>query len=66
MTTLLATTGTISGIVGILLCTIAGMARLSGSFYLLGYEANSLLMVGIAFITMACFIKLEQLARQRP
>jgi len=66
MTTLLATTGTISGIVGILTCMIAGLTRISGSFHLLGYEANTLLMVGIAFIAMACFIKLEQLARQTP
>ncbi len=65
MKTLLAITGTISGIVGILLCLIAGLVRLSGSFYLLGYGVQSLLMVGIAFIIMACFLKLEQLTRQR-
>lgn len=65
MTTLLATSGTISGIVGILLCMVAGLARLSGSFYLLGYEAQTILVAGIAFIAMACFLKLEQLTLQR-
>ncbi|MCP4341868.1 MAG: hypothetical protein GY799_24040 [Desulfobulbaceae bacterium] len=66
MAALFAITGTISGIVGILLCTIAGIVRLTGSFFLLGYQANTLLMVGVAFLAMACFIKLEQLARQKP
>jgi len=64
MATLLATTGTISGIIGIALCMVAGLARVSGNFYLLGYGTQSLLVAGIAFITMACFLKLEQLTRQ--
>ncbi|MCP4126740.1 MAG: hypothetical protein GY753_06720 [Gammaproteobacteria bacterium] len=66
MAALFATTGTISGIVGILLCAIAGIVRLTGSYFLLGYQANTLLVVGIAFLAVACFIKLEQLTRQRP
>lgn len=64
MNTLLARLGTALGIIGILTCLTAGLVRLSGAYYLSGYSAQSLLMIGIASIIIACFFKLEYLSRQ--
>ena len=55
MNTLLARLGTALGIIGILTCLTAGLVRLSGAYYLSGYSAQSLLMIGIASIIIACF-----------
>lgn len=63
MNTLLATLGSLVGTVGILVCLIAGLTRLTGSYYLFGYSAQSLLMIGVAAIIMACYLKLEHLSR---
>jgi len=64
MNTLLTRLGTGIGIIGILVCLIAGLVRLSGNYYLSGYSVQSLLMIGIASLIMACFLKLEYLSRR--
>lgn len=64
MNRLLANLGSIAGIIGILICLVAGLVRLSGSFYLSGYSAQSLFVIGIASIIMACYLKLEHLSRK--
>ncbi len=52
-----------SGLLGVLICAAAGLARLSGSFYLGGYAATTLFMVGIGLMVFACLLKLEALSR---
>ncbi len=65
MNTLLTNAGTLAGVIGILICLTGGLVRLSGGYYVSGYSVQSLLMVGIAFILIACFLKLEYLVRQQ-
>jgi hypothetical protein len=45
---------------GIALCAAAGVARLGGSSYILGFEGQSLFLAGIALMVLACLIRLEQ------
>ena len=59
MKTILKAAGSFAGIAGIILCAIAGFTRVSGSYYLAGYEASTFFIGGIALLTMACYLKLE-------
>jgi type IV secretory pathway VirB2 component (pilin) len=61
MRQLLTLAGSIAGVLGILLCALSGLARLSGSFYLAGYESTTVFMVGTGIMVFACLIKLELL-----
>ena len=63
MDNLLGTAGNIAGILGILVCAVAGIFRLSGSFYVFGYEAQTLFIAGTALMVMACLAKLHQIAK---
>jgi type IV secretory pathway VirB2 component (pilin) len=53
--------GNIAGGLGILICLVAGLARLAGSFYLFKFEVVTLFIGGIALMVMACLVKLQQL-----
>lgn len=64
MRQLLTLSGSIAGVLGILLCAMSGVARLSGSFYLAGYEATTVFMVGTGIMVFACLIKLELISTQ--
>jgi len=57
--------GNIAALVGILICAIAGGVRLSGSFYVIGYEGKTLFLAGIALMVMACLAKLHLLSLGR-
>lgn len=62
----LALAGSISGILGTLICFIAGLARIAGFYYLAGYQSTTLFNVGIGLMVFACMVKLETLPlRQR-
>ena len=50
-----------AGILGALLCLVAGVSRLMGSFYVANVEATTLFMVGIGLMVFACLLKLDQL-----
>ena len=52
-----------AGLLGIVICLIAGVSRLAGSYHVIGYEALTLFIGGIALMVMACLIKLHQLTR---
>lgn len=58
--------GTLAGTVGALLCAIAGLTRLSGSFYLFGFEATTFFSAGVGLMVLACLLRLELLLRDRP
>jgi len=61
MRNLLGIIGNSVGVLGILICLVAGTARILGSFYLFGFEAGALFNGGIALMVMACLVKLQQL-----
>ena len=63
---LLTLTGSIAAVIGIVLCAISGLARISGLFYLGGYQATTIFAVGTGVMVFACLVKLETLlARQK-
>ena len=62
MNKLLDFTGNIAAALGILVCLVAGASRLTGSYYVLGYEAITLFTGGIALMVMACLAKLHRLS----
>lgn len=61
MNKLLHYLGTASGLLGALICLASGLTRASGSFYLGGYAATTLFMVGVGLMVFACLLKLEAL-----
>lgn len=65
MERLLAVIGNGAGVVGVLICLVAGATRLAGSFYAFGYEAGTLFLGGTALMVMACLAKLHQLTSGR-
>ncbi len=61
----LALTGSIAGIVGALICFIAGLARIGGFYYLAGYQSTTIFNVGVGMMVFACMVKLDSLSTQR-
>lgn len=55
--------GNAATVVGILLCLVAGVVRLTGSYYLAGFEVMTLLNAGVALMVAAVLFKLELLTR---
>lgn len=51
--------GSLAGIVGTLVCLVAGFGRIFGSFHVGGYSANTLFIMGIGLMVFACLVKLE-------
>ncbi|HMV04597.1 MAG TPA: hypothetical protein PKA30_03510 [Accumulibacter sp.] len=55
---LLLLLGRAAGVLGLLVCVVAGAVRLSGSFYLAGFQVGTLLQTGIGLVVVACFLLL--------
>jgi type IV secretory pathway VirB2 component (pilin) len=51
--------GNSAGILGIVICLVTGIMRLSGHPVVFGFEAITLFIGGIALMVMACLAKLE-------
>jgi len=51
--------GNTAAILGIAICLITGMLRLSGQPVVFGFEAITLFIGGIALMVMACLTKLQ-------
>ncbi len=62
MNKLLDLAGNIAAALGILICLVAGVTRLTGSYYVLGHEVITLFIGGIALMVMACLAKLHRLS----
>ncbi|MEZ5529307.1 MAG: hypothetical protein R3E57_05175 [Porticoccaceae bacterium] len=45
-------------LLGVLLCLVAGLARLGGSYYLSGFEVMTIFDAGVATMVFACLLKL--------
>lgn len=61
MKRLYETGGNVLAGVGIALCVLAAGVRLTGSHYVLGFEAATLFLGGTAVMVMACLAKLQLL-----
>jgi hypothetical protein len=61
MQTLLIWTGRLAGLAGVVLCVIAGAARLSGTYWLGGFQTTTLLQVGVAGMVLGCLCLLMAL-----
>lgn len=57
-------TGNALGIAGILICLLAGVSRVVGNYYLLGFETITLFIGGISIMVAACLAKLQHLSWQ--
>ena len=53
------TIGTVFGVLGILVCLLAGVSRVVGNHYLLGFESITLFIGGISVMVAACLAKLH-------
>ncbi len=50
--------GNVAALLGIIICLIAGIARMTGNYHVLGYESITLFTGGIALMVAACLAKL--------
>jgi hypothetical protein len=55
MDNLLVMLGRLAGIAGVVLCLVAGIARILGQFYLAGFSVSSLLQAGMGGLLIGCF-----------
>jgi hypothetical protein len=53
--------GSLSGILGTLICFIAGLARIADYYYLAGYQSTTVFIAGMGMMVFACLVKLETL-----
>jgi hypothetical protein len=58
MTAATAWAGRILGIVGLVLCAVAVLGRISGHYTLGGFQVGTVLIAGIAALAAACFLLL--------
>lgn len=54
--------GSTAGLMGVAVCAVAGLARVSGFYYILGYQSTTLFNVGVGLMVLGCLLKLEELA----
>ena len=57
--------GTIAGVIGVIICSISGLARVAGEYYLAGYQSTTIFNVGVGLMVFACLIKLEALSAKK-
>ena len=57
--------GTIAGIAGAVLCAVGATVRLSGAYWIAGFQVGTLLLAGSAVMVFGCFCLLVVLT-QRP
>ena len=55
MDNLLVMFGRLAGFAGVVLCLVAGIARILGQFYLAGFSVASLLQAGMGGLLIGCF-----------
>ena len=49
----------VAGILGIIVCAVAGLFRLTGQFYVGGYEALTVFNAGVGLMVFSALLKLE-------
>lgn len=63
MNKLLLLVGRIAGIAGFVFCLASGIARITGRHWIAGFEALTVLQVGIAGMVLGCFCLLGVLVQ---
>lgn len=53
------------GVLGALLCFVTGLARVTGNYYLAGFEAMTIFSGGIGLMVFGIFLKTDLLLRRR-
>jgi len=70
MQILLLAIGRLAALSGVLVCALAGGARLAGAYWLGGFQVTTLLQVGIAAMVLGCLcfliVLLERLGDRDP
>ncbi len=61
MDKLLKLVGDLAAIIGIIVCIVAGVSRISGHYHLAGFETVTLFIAGIAIMLVASLIKLYRI-----
>lgn len=61
METSLLWIGRLAGVLGVLLCLIAIGARLTGAFWIAGFQAGTVLQAGMAAMLLGCLAHLAVL-----
>ena len=64
MKQLFGTLGNVAAIFGILLCLVAGIWRVLGNYYMMGFQIVTLFSVGVSFLVVAILFKVEAILRQ--
>jgi type IV secretory pathway VirB2 component (pilin) len=54
--------GNFAAIIGILFCLAAGLIRVSGNYFIFGFETQTLFLASIAIMVFACLVKLHVLS----
>ena len=54
--------GNIAAITGILVCLAAGLIRMSGNYFIFGFETQTLFLASIAIMVFACLAKVHLLS----
>ena len=57
--------GNVAGAVGVLVCLVSGLVRITGVFYLGGVQLMPVFTAGTALMVMGCLAKLHVLTRRR-
>jgi len=58
MKQLMDVVGRLSALLGVLVCAVSGLARLTGSYYLADFEVLTLFQGGVALMVLACLLRL--------
>jgi len=57
----LALAGSIAGVLGVLVCLVAGLARIAGYYYLADYQSTTVFNMGMGLMVFACLVRLENI-----
>ena len=63
MNNLMLMVGRLAGLGGLLLCIVSFGARMTGKYFLAGFQVGTLLQAGIAIMVVGCFCLLWTLAK---
>jgi hypothetical protein len=58
MNDLLLWLGRVAGAAGLVVCAVAGLLRLSGAYWVSGFQVGTLLLAGTASLVAGCFFLL--------
>lgn len=56
--------GNTAGLLGLLICAVSGVARITGQYHLAGFEAMTLFNGGVGLMVAASLFKLHALERR--